>query len=222
MMQPNIATKLKIIRERPWTPYNLEAKTKTRMRLCRDENESESVRAKLGHAHTHTYMCVSCFSEHRQPPACDLPRSIATCVNVFLCPCPSGTLAHTHTHTHAHVFVLLASATRHRLRRQLQLFVVFPRLEVIVEEVNVDGCLYKSCNPCDPRMVPWLGHKSIDPVQDVKRSVCSEREHVIPRQVVNISCALQVYEYIRATIPRMREGDHVCNPRTHSDRENDR
>lgn len=46
-------------------------------------------------------------------------------------------------------------------------------------------------------MVPWLGHKSIDPVQDVKCPVRSEREYVIPRQVINVSCALQVEAYVR-------------------------
>lgn len=152
-------------------------------------------RSEQAWSRTHTYMC--CVFLRASPAITYVTRqpeaSRLVCVSVcFLCSSPSGTRTHIHTYAraHAHVSVFLASAIRRRLRRQLQLFVVFPRLEVIVEEVNVDGCLYKSCNPCDPRMVPWLGHKSVDPVQDVKRSVCSEREDVIPRQVVNVSCAL--------------------------------
>ena len=35
-----------------------------------------------------------------------------------------------------------------------------------------------------------------DPVQNIKCSVCSEREYVISRQVINVSCALQWRDWV--------------------------
>jgi len=58
-----------------------------------------------------------------------------------------------------------------RLSWELQLLVVLPCQEVIVEKVYVEPCLQHSADPHNPLPVVWLRHEAVYPVQDIQPPV---------------------------------------------------
>jgi len=83
-------------------------------------------------------------------------------------------------------FLLFLQQFFNPLSRQLESLIALPTLQVIVEKVCIQSCLYHTTDPNNPLAISWFSKVSVYPIEYVQASIGSQQKDIVSSQVINI------------------------------------